>query len=283
MIDEKDLELLRKEIGKGLSDDEWSLFLATCKAKKLDPFTRQVLPIKTYNKKKQCHVVQHLTTIDGYRLIAVRSGEYQGQTGPFWCGDDGVWQDVWLKNTPPVACKIGVMRRDFREPLHAVARFSSYAKTYNNKPTGLWASMSDLMLAKVCEALALRKAFPNELSGLYTREEMDQADNPERPAVAMQEAVARVKDELGGDVVPDDYKSLPIGMAGRDKMIEFARRQLLDETDLIREAKMAKARLGYDSKKHKWSGEWAAKVLENMDGLFKKQLEKEISTLMEGE
>lgn len=179
-------------------------FLAHCARTGLDPIARQIYCIARKSRGQLKWQTQ--VSIDGARLVAERSGQYEGQTTPEFTGDGTTWTSVWLGPGFPKAARVGVYRRGFREALFAVALWDAYVQTkYNGEISDMWSKMGPLMLAKCAEMLALRKAFPQDLSGLYTAEEMAQAAPaaaPPAPAVASAPAAAEGVEDA--TVVPDE-------------------------------------------------------------------------------
>lgn len=181
---QQEINTLREQIMPGAKDSELALFGKFCEKTQLDPFSRQIYAISRKSKNAQGQWVEkwsYQTSIDGFRVVAQRSNAYQGQTPVYWCGSDGVWKDVWLSDSLPMAAKVGVYRDGHRDPIWGVAKFTSYAQSGKYGLSAMWKKMPEVMIAKCAESLALRKAFPNDLSGLYTKEEMDQSDFNNQP------------------------------------------------------------------------------------------------------
>ena len=169
--------LLQRTIANGATLDEIDLFIAQCHRTGLDPYSRQINLMIRRSKDRDGNWTQKasiMISIDGARLVAARTGLYNGSTS-LWCGDDGVWLDVWLAEKPPAAAKVSVMR--------GTGVFTGIAlwREYGAPAQGpIWRSMPALMLCKCAEMMALRRGFPAELSGLYSTDEMAQA-SPQEP------------------------------------------------------------------------------------------------------
>jgi phage recombination protein Bet len=213
------IELIKNTICRDASDDELALFLQICRRTGLDPFVKQLYSIQRWDKKAQRNIHQTQVSIDGMRIVALRSGEYRGQTQPQWCGEDGIWRDAWLRDEPPAAARVGIHRAGFVEPLYAVATMRSYGqRDKDGMLVAMWRNIPDVMLSKCAEALALRKAFPNDLSGLYTGEEMAQSSNVTITDISSsrQSSMDILKDLKARGMTSEAIKVIALGKTGKD-------------------------------------------------------------------
>lgn len=167
------VNLIKKQIAPKATDDELKLFLYQAKRTGLDPLTRQIYCIHRKAKDQWGNWVEKMTiqtSIDGFRVIAERTGDYGGQEEPEFVEKDG----------KIVCCKVPVFRFRGDQRYKAsvgVAYWDEYVPKEGQDQ--MWRKMPHTMISKVAEAVALRKAYPQDLSGLYTNDEMQQADNRE--------------------------------------------------------------------------------------------------------
>lgn len=166
-------ETIQRMYFKGLTMDDIAVFGHVCKHVSLDPFLRQIYPVVrnvTQPDKSKKPVMSIQTGIDGYRAIAERTGKYSPGKEPLFKYD----KDGRLFSATAYVMK---MTNDGKwHEVAATAILSEYRPAFQND---FWSTKPHIMISKCAEALALRKAFPAELSGVYTKEEMDQAGKEE--------------------------------------------------------------------------------------------------------
>lgn len=195
------VDLVRKTVAQDATDAELQLFLYRCQTTGLDPLAKQIYFQKRFNKQRGKAEITIITSIDGYRLVADRTGAYAGNDDPVF--DD---EERPRKATVTVYKLIGGVRCAFT----ASARWDQY---YPGDAQGfMWRKMPHLMIGKCAEALALRKAFPSELSGLYVKEEMDQAekeDEDEKPKTSSAPATSEPHYEPDPDALSEESAPPP--------------------------------------------------------------------------
>ena len=172
------VESISNIICKGATPEEFQTFLMICSHTKLDPFLKQIYFIKRWDGRLKREVAQPQTSIEGLRLIADRSGRYApGHSAKFYYDKNGNLEsaEAFVKKQT----KDGTWHE-----ISALVYMNEYFQTTKEgRAMGLWGSKPRTMLAKVAESHALRKAFPAEMAGLYTREEMPHVDPDATQAV----------------------------------------------------------------------------------------------------
>ncbi len=172
-------DLARAHYGRELDEGQWQTFLFTANTLGLSIASKQIYAVMRKDAKAPSGKSMTIQVgIDGARAVAARSGKLGGVGEPQWCGDDGVWKSIWTGKTPPTAAKVTVYRQGADHGFVGVAMYGEFCQRgADGNPSNLWHTMPAVMLRKCAEAQALRMAFPHELSGVYTEEEMQQADN----------------------------------------------------------------------------------------------------------
>lgn len=200
------MELLKQTVCKGASDLEFELFRTICKRSGLDPFAKQLFPVFRWDSKAGKNIMTVQTSIDGYRVIAERTGNYSpGKEATFCYNDKG--------EIVSATAHIKKLTRDGNwHEVSSTAYWNEYCqKNKDGQATQFWSKMPHLMLAKCAETLALRKAFPVEMSGLYTEDEMTnpiaaEADISKAIAISVEETflnesqIKEIEDLIGDDI-----------------------------------------------------------------------------------
>ena len=183
------LNLITRTVAVGATKDELTMFLHVAKKSKLDPFLRQIHFVKRAGKT----TIQ--VGIDGYRAIADRTNQYVGSSEPVY---EYTPEGLLKKATVTVYRFVNNQKCEFT----GSALWDEYCPQKGQD--FMWQKMPHVMLAKVAETIALRKAFPNDLAGLYTQEEMAQSGQ------TIEETAAQFTEETPEAIEPEPKEELPV-------------------------------------------------------------------------
>lgn len=202
------LELIKRTVAKGASDDELRLFIQVCKGANLNPFLKQVFLVPRWDSKIGAEVRAIQVSIDGFRAIAEESGGYAGNDDPIFDGEETIEMTTGKEKTVkqvihPKSAKVTVYKLvgGQRCPFTATARWDEYYP--GDKMGFMWKTKPHIMLGKCAEALALRKAFPKLLSGMYAQEELDRGQSENEGAVKGQQGYNTVIEMINKSSIPE--------------------------------------------------------------------------------
>lgn len=203
-------KMLREMFLAGASDAESRVLIEIARARRLSPFLRQIYFRKQWDSESNSWKWIAIVAIDGFRSIAEDTGQYDGQDEPVFAY--GASAEV------PTECKVSVWRKGIARPFVGVAHFKEYVQLRKDKtPNRFWGEKPHIMLAKCAESLAFRKAFPQQLSGIYAPEEIGMEEKEVNSATSEQKALPlpsrtqTLKAELKQRLGVTDAKVVPVG------------------------------------------------------------------------
>lgn len=173
------LELVRRTVAKGATDDQLKMFFHVAQKSGLDPFRKEIYFYKVPSRDGGEDTVI-MTSRDGFLSIAQRSGELTGinsasirEKDEFSIdySPDGIRISHKITSAnaatrgPLVGAWARVYRAKFTEPTVVFVDNATY-----NKGMRSWKTHPDAMLIKCAESIALKKLFG--ISGLVSSEEM---------------------------------------------------------------------------------------------------------------
>jgi phage recombination protein Bet len=189
--DDTALGALRRVHFGHLSDDQFRLFIEECNRRGLDPFCKQVVARVEEDWRTGEERVCTITTVGAFILLAQRTGQFEGLTPVQWCGEDGVWKELWPDGVQPFAARQGVYRKGFREPVWGTVYWKERAPYWPTPGAAagepatvldkFWEDQPRHMIGKCARVEAIRQAFGEELAGMHTFDEMQRADAQARP------------------------------------------------------------------------------------------------------
>lgn len=166
-FDQKKLDIIRKSVGKDLNEIEFDFFMSVARARGLDPILNQIHAVKRNDSSSGQKTMTIQVGIDGFRLIAARTGEYAGcDKTVFEYNEDG--------NLISADVTVYRLVQGQRCGFTASADWKEFFP--GDKLGFMWKAKPRTMLGKCAEAQALRKAFPNDLAGIYEPSEIPERD-----------------------------------------------------------------------------------------------------------
>ena len=178
-------EMVKKYLVRGngsVTEQEIIMFMGMCKANKLNPFNNDAYLIKFGNQ-----AASMIVSKDVFFKRAIENPSYNGMRSGIIVVKDGeiLKRDghIKLKDEELAGAWCEVFRKDWEHSIYQEVNFDEYAGyTREGKLNSQWASKPVIMITKVAESTALRKAFTENLQGMYIAEEISEPI-PKEPTI----------------------------------------------------------------------------------------------------